>query len=88
MFLCVCACMRVCVCVCVCLCVCVCVCVHAPVCVCVCVCVHVHPHLLQTRGIVLPQLVHLALPDTLLLLKHLDDGRLALVQVTADVLHL
>jgi len=56
------------------------VCVFVRVCACL--------YLLQARGVVLSQLVHLSLPDALLLLEHLNDGRLALVQVTADVLHL
>lgn len=45
-------------------------------------------HLLQAGGIVLSQLFHLSLPHALLLLKNLDDGCLALVQVTMHVLHL
>lgn len=45
-------------------------------------------HLLQSRGVVLSQLVHLSLPNALLFLKHLDDCGLALVQVPAHMLHL
>lgn len=45
-------------------------------------------HLLQSRGIVLSQFIHLSLPNTLLFLKYLNDRCLTLVQVSAHMLHL